>query len=238
MIEQAFDRNPRKLAVPKRTAPLLKDGVRVRAGVACLGTGGVDARRAHYGRFDAHDAALSHWRDRPAMLRGTPMRPPILHPVRTKHPRMGLLALALGLSALLAVAAPVYAAEPVGVDIQGCSLSGGTTTVPAGADIDLFAGWSAQTRGQELAFLYSVQTTLSINGDAVAGADNWWSTPFEVFKGFWVVFWDYPLSALGVGDSVTVHHVWTLRQPVFDGVNHLPRGTTFDSTCTITGVAS
>jgi len=149
---------------------------------------------------------------------------------------MRLLALALGLSALLAAAAPVYAVETVGVDIQLCSQSGGATTVPAGADIDLFAAWGAQTRGQDLAFLYSVQTTLSVNGAAVAGADNFWVGPFEIFKGFWIVFWDYTLPALQAGDSVTVHHVWTLRQPVFDGVFHLPRGTTFDSTCTITGV--
>jgi hypothetical protein len=151
---------------------------------------------------------------------------------------MRLLGLALGLSALLAAAAPVYAVEPVGVDIQACSQSGGTTTVPAGADIDLFAAWGAQTRGQDLAFLYSVRTTLSVNGAAVAGADNHWSGPFKIFKGFWVVFWDYPLPALGIGDSVTVHHVWTLRRPVFDGVTHFPRGTTFDSTCMIRGVAA
>ena len=97
------------------------------------------------------------------------MRPPILRSVRPKHPRLRLLGLALTLSALLAAAAPVHGANTAFVDIQGCSLSGGTTTVPAGADIFLDAGWSAQTRGQELAFLYSVQTTLSINGDAVAG---------------------------------------------------------------------
>ena len=141
------------------------------------------------------------------------------------------------MSALLAAAAPVHAAEPVGVDIQGCSASGGATTVPAGAEIDLFAGWSAQPRGQDLAFLYSVRTTLTVDGAAVAGADNHWTTPFKIFKGLWIVFWDYLLPPLDVGDSVTVHHVWTFTFPVFDGVTHFPSGTTFDSTCTITGVA-
>src|SRR5438552_7664943 len=137
---------PARVGVTAKAAKHCPEAV---VGVAWSGTGGVDARRAHCGRFDAHERRAEPLARPTRGPRGTPMPAPILHSVRAKHPRVRLLGLALGLSALLAVAVPVYAAEPVGVDIQGCSASGGATTVPAGAEIDLFAGWAAQTRGQD-----------------------------------------------------------------------------------------
>lgn len=157
--------------------------------------------------------------------------------MHTKHPRVRLFAVLLSMAALLAAAAPVHAAEPGFVDIQGCSWSdGGKATVLAGVEFYLFAGWIAETRGQEVAWLDSVQTTLTFDGGApVADADSWWSEPFEIFKKFWIVTWSYPHAALRAGQSITVYHAWSLEVPVYDGVFHFPAGEIiFDATCTIT----
>ncbi|MEO8639170.1 MAG: hypothetical protein ABI458_04545 [Chloroflexota bacterium] len=156
--------------------------------------------------------------------------------MRTKHPRVRLFAVLLSMAALLAAAAPVQAADRGFVDVQGCSwFEGGKATVPAGTEFDLFAGWIAATRGQELAWLDSVQTTLTIDGSPVADADNWWSEPFQVDKKFWIVVWVYPHAALRAGQSITVYHAWSLDVPVFDGSFHYPAGEIiFDATCTIT----
>ena len=158
--------------------------------------------------------------------------------MRTKHPRVRLFAVLLSLAALLAAAAPVSAAERGFVDIQGCSwFEGGRATVPGGSEFDLFAGWIAETRGQELAWLDSVQTTFTIDGAAIPDADSFWSEPFQVDKHFWITVWVYQHAALRVGQSITVTHTWSLKVPVFDGFALYPAGPTgFDSTCTITGV--
>jgi hypothetical protein len=164
--------------------------------------------------------------------------------MRTKHPRVRLLAVVLSVSALLAAAAPVFADEPeLGfVDIQGCYFGDGQATVPAGADFFISAGWLAESRGQEMAWLNSVQTTLTFDGGApIAGADTLWSPIFYVVKvpqfQLWITTWDYRHAALGVGESITVYHAWSLRVPVYDGTFHFPKGLIFGGTCTITGVA-
>lgn len=156
--------------------------------------------------------------------------------MRTKHPRLRLLAVVLSLSAMLAATAPVYAADPVYVDIQGCDwVEGGETTVPAGADINVFAGWLTDSYGQQVAWLKSVQTTLEVDGTPITGTDSAWGDPEQFGKHFWGVFWTYPLAlSLDAGDSITVYHAWSLRVPVYDGVGHYPTGLIFEATCTIT----
>jgi hypothetical protein len=162
--------------------------------------------------------------------------------MRTNHPRLRLLAVALSLSAMLVATTPALAEDRGFVDIQGCYFGSGQATVPADTDFDIFAGWGAGSRGDEIAWLKSVQTTLIIDGGApIAGADTYWSPIFQAVKepGFnlWITFWTYPHAALGVGESITVYHAWSLRVPVYDGAVHFPTGIIFDGTCTITGVA-
>jgi hypothetical protein len=162
--------------------------------------------------------------------------------MRTNHPRVRLLAVVLSLSAILVATTPALAQDPAFVDLQGCYFGTGETTVPAGEELDIFAGWVAGSRGEVIAWLSSVQTTLTIDGVPIAGADTFWSPIFQIVKepGFnlWITAWDYPYAALGVGDSITVYHAWSLRFPVYDGVLHFTTGLVFGGTCTITGVAA
>jgi hypothetical protein len=162
--------------------------------------------------------------------------------MRTKRSRVGLLALVLSLSAMVAGTAPVSAAERGFVDVQGCYFGTGETTVPAGTDFDIFAGWLATSRGQDLAFLNSVKTTLTFDGgDPIAGADAYGTELIRIVREprfqLWGTFWLYPYAALNVGESVTVYHDWTLRVPIYDGFFHFARGIIFGGTCTITAVA-
>jgi hypothetical protein len=162
--------------------------------------------------------------------------------MRKNHPRVRLLAAGLSLSALFAGTTPALAQEPAFVDLQGCYFGSGETTVPAGEELDISAGWAAGSRGEGIAWLNSVQTTLTIDGAPIAGADTFWSDIFQVVKvpGFnlWITAWDYPHAALGVGESITVYHAWSLRVPIYDGSLHFPTGLIFGGTCTITGVAA
>jgi hypothetical protein len=158
-----------------------------------------------------------------------------------KRSRVGLLALVLSLSAMFAATATVSAAERGFVDLQGCYFGTGETTVPAGAEFDIFAGWIAESRGQQLAWLKSVETTLTIDGEAIPNADSYWLSEIipivkEPRLQLWITVWIYPHAALAVGESITVYHAWSLQVPLYDGAFHYPRGVIFDGTCTITGV--
>jgi hypothetical protein len=162
--------------------------------------------------------------------------------MRSNLPRVRLLAAVLSVSAVLAVTTPALAAERGFVDLQGCYFGTGETTVPAGAEFDIFAGWVAESRGQQLAWLNSVQTTLTIDGAPISNADRYWlGEIIQIVKEprfqFWITVWIYPHEALDVGESITVYHAWSLRVPVYDGSFHFPTGIIFDGTCTITGVA-
>jgi hypothetical protein len=162
--------------------------------------------------------------------------------MRTKHPRALLLGVFLSLSAMLAATAPAMGADRGFVDIQACYFGDGQATVPAGTDFDLFAGWVAKSRGDELAWLNSVQTTLIFDGGApIADADAFWSPIFEIAKEphfqLWITAWVYPHAAIGLGETLTVYHAWSLRVPIYDGFFHFPVGQIFGGTCTITGVA-
>jgi hypothetical protein len=148
--------------------------------------------------------------------------------MRTKHPRVRLLAVTLSLSALFAAAGPAQAVSPpVKVDIVGCVFSGGEATVDAGVPLLLDAGWAALTPFHELAFFVSQRTVASINGVPIRNPNRFWRLPQKSYP-FpdlpWLMSWDYPVKPLAPGQSITVGYDWNLRFQVSDGVDTYPSG--------------
>ena len=148
--------------------------------------------------------------------------------MRTKHPRLRLLAVFLALSAMLAAVGPAQAAgpRPVRIDLLDCLFTG-AATVPARTPIVLTIGWSALTLRLEAQFLHSQRTEASINGVPIRHPDRYWQDPQKTYP-FpdlpWLMSWDYPVKALKPGHSITAAYEWFLRVPVTDGVDTYPRG--------------
>lgn len=151
--------------------------------------------------------------------------------------RLRNLLVALPLLALLG-AAPVAAATPVNVNIQGCvSIYGGQEDVPRGKDINLTMGWGAKTHKQSNQFLQRVTTTASIDGNPISYPDTYWNAPALSSDGNWYVSWTVPAGKLAHGQSMVVTLQWKLSKSVSDGYNTYPRGKFFHPAlhCTITG---
>jgi len=146
------------------------------------------------------------------------------------------LAAALALSLSLASAAPAFADEPLNVSLFACSFGSGTVTVPAGADINIRAGWGTRTLGQIQAFLASVTTDATLDDDPIVGT---FGSPEGSKANGWAVFWNYPTVAPADGVSITVTLDWLLSFPVFDGGVLFPAGSALGEVqmCTITGEA-
>jgi hypothetical protein len=111
----------------------------------------------------------------------------------------------------------------------------GTTTVPEGIDINIRAGWGALTLGQIQAFLHSVTTDATLDGEPIVGS---FGTPFGSKADGWGVFWNYPTVAPAAGESIAITLEWTLRFAVYDGETLFPAGSRGVHTCTITGEAA
>jgi hypothetical protein len=125
------------------------------------------------------------------------------------------------------------AAEALNVSFFGCAYGDGTTTVPAGAYINIRAGWGAKTLGQIVTFLTSVTTDATLDGYPINGS---FGSPAGSKADGWGVFWNYPTVAPAAGESITVTLEWTLRHPVFDGFALYPAGSVDEGlTCTIAG---
>ena len=151
--------------------------------------------------------------------------------------RLSVLLTALPLLMLLG-AAPVGAATPVNVNIQGCvSIYGGQEDVPRGKNINLTMGWGAKTQNRSNQFLQRVTTTASIDGTPISYPDSYWSAPELNSDGNWYVYWTVPAGKLVHGQSMVVSLQWKFSRSVSDGYNTYPKGKFFHPAlhCTITG---
>jgi len=144
-----------------------------------------------------------------------------------------LVVVAVTIVALTFLVPSVSAVEPVIVSMVGCSFdSEGTVTVPAGAEIDIVPGWGTRTLGQEVAFLQSVTTEATIDGNPIVGS---FGAPFGWAATGWTVYWEYPTVAPAAGESAVVTVEWTLRFPVNDGLSGRYVGQLGALACTIVG---
>jgi hypothetical protein len=157
--------------------------------------------------------------------------------------RLASCALALALMSF-AFAGPAQAAHAgTTVGLVGCLFNGGQVEAPWGANIDLSLAWGVTHRGLLEAFRHSVATDASIDDAAVPDADSYWGPPlFNSGDPYpWTTRWTYPTGRyLMPGETMTVVFQLTLRFPVYDGVDLIPRGDVFSPalTCTITGSAA
>jgi len=146
-----------------------------------------------------------------------------------------LVVVAATIVALTVLVPSVSAAdEPIPVSMVGCVyFAGGTVPVPAGADINIREGWGTKTFGQEVAFLRSVTTDATLDGNPIVGS---FGTPSGSKVDGWTVYWEYPTVAPAAGHSIVVRVEWTLRNPVNDGLSGVsPAGSLGMLECTIVG---
>jgi hypothetical protein len=153
--------------------------------------------------------------------------------------RFRLLTVAASLLAMLTVALPVSAAEPVSVDVLGCALFfGGKQDVPADTDINLISRWSSKTRVQGLKFLERVRPVAKINGVKIPHPNQYWTVPVKFDDDLWVTTWTYPAGQLSNGESFVAKFQLLLRERVWDGSRWYKAGKVFDSAleCKVKGV--
>lgn len=123
--------------------------------------------------------------------------------------------------ALAAAAGSATASSQTVVGLTNCIfVDGGHETVPAGTDVVLRAGWSADTSGQVQSFLQSVTASATVTGRALTDANQYFSPVFySTVADAWVTVWVYDTSTtLKAGQTVTVQQFqWTLKTPVPGG---------------------
>ncbi len=110
-----------------------------------------------------------------------------------------LLACALVLSSVGAVSAQP---EEFQFDPVACAIFfGGEITVEPGADIVLFSGWSAATRGQLESFSQAATWILTVNGRAV-DVTPYFDPLTKLDRKFWLTIWRVPVGSLELGETV------------------------------------
>jgi hypothetical protein len=161
--------------------------------------------------------------------------------VRTATVRSRGLVVILAAAALLASSGQALAAdpEPTKIDLLGC-LEDGVATVDAGTPfvVDIF--WGATSWHKEIKFLFSQRAAAWIDDVRIHHPNWYWGMPQKTYPWpdlAWSVSWDYPVDAMAAGESITFGYKLRLKLPVFDGVDHYPRGLLLErSSCTISAV--
>jgi hypothetical protein len=149
---------------------------------------------------------------------------------------LGVAVLASALAMFVASAAADTSA--VTVRIPSCVARGGEVTVPAGSEVSFGFAWILPNQGLVHALLHGQTTTASLDATPIADADSFWSAPFADGDGYGTE-WHYDTGVvLGAGESITLSFTTVNAHPLGGGGpgGKTPAGTSFDGTCTVTGV--
>ena len=145
-----------------------------------------------------------------------------------------LLACALVLSSVGAVSAQP---EEFQFDPVACAIFfGGEITVEPGADIVLFSGWSAATRGQLEIERPAAASIFTVNGRAV-DVTPYFDPLTKLDRKFWLTIWRVAVGSLELGETVDITLDLVLSHPNFDGSFLWPAGSVFNGplSCHVTG---